>query len=70
MHHFHDRPALAGSADHEPMPGVVDPFHRQQPRHDIEHAVDRNREANALGAGPDGHVDADHLAVDVEQRAP
>ena len=41
----------------------------EQPRHDIEHPIDGDRKANALGSGPHGHVDADHLPVDVEERA-
>ena len=36
---------------------------------DADHGVHRDGEADPLGAGADGDVDADQLAVDVHQRA-
>ena len=56
------------SLRHQPVPLVSQPLHVQQPGRNGERIVDRNREADALCAGPHGDVDADHFAVDVQQR--
>jgi hypothetical protein len=50
------------------VPGAVDPLDGEQFRDDRQRLVDRDREADPLGAGPHGDVDPDHLPVDVEER--
>jgi hypothetical protein len=50
------------------VPRLIDAFHRDQLRRDVEDAVDRNGEADALRARADGDVDPDHFPVDVQQR--
>ena len=51
------------------MPSPVDALDREQRGHHLKHPVHRDGEADPLRAGPDRDVDADHLAIDVEQRA-
>ena len=58
-----------GFLGHDAVPVIVQPFDRHQPCGRAHRLVDRDGEADALGAGPHGHVHADHLAIDVNQRA-
>ena len=51
------------------VPFVLDALDADQLGGHGHRLVDRNGEADALGAGPHGHVDADHFAVDVQQRS-
>jgi len=67
VHRLNDRAPLAVALGHDPVPGPVDPLDGEQFRHHGQRLVDRDREADSLGAGPHGDVDADHLAVDVEE---
>ena len=53
----------------EPVPGAADPLDREELRHHVEHPVDRDRKPDPLGPSPHRHVDRDHLAVDVQERA-
>src|SRR5207237_9657508 len=60
--------ADAISAD-DAVPGTIAFADTEHLCDDPQHTVHRDREADALGAGPDRHVDADQLAVDVQYRA-
>ena len=51
-----------------PVVRAFDPFHAHQVSGDRHGDVDRNGKADALRSCPDCHVDADQLAVDVQQR--
>src|SRR5262249_3434748 len=54
---------------HQAVPEVAALAHAQHVGGRADHGVHGNGEADALGAGADGHVDADHFAVNVQQRA-
>ena len=50
------------------VPIAFQPFDRQQLGRGAHRLIDGNRKADPLGAGPHGDVQADHLAVDIQQR--
>ena len=50
------------------MHDAFDPLDAHQPGGDLHGHVDRDGKADALGAGPHGDVDADHFAIDIQQR--
>ena len=57
----------ASLAEHA-VDDAVDLLHAHQLGGDLQHLVDGNREADPLSADADRHVNADHFAVDVQQR--
>ena len=69
MDRLDDHTPRTVGAGHDAVPGAVDAFDREQRGHHLEHLVHGNGEADPLRSGPHRDVDADHLAIDVEQRA-
>ena len=69
---FHDqlafRAVLDVAADHAVV-RAVEIFDLHQVGNHFAGVVDRDREADFLHAGADRHIDADDLAVDVDQRS-
>ena len=59
---------LVRAVGHEAVPLVFELLDAEQLCRNGHHLVDRDCEANSLGAGPHGDVQPDHLAVDVHQR--
>src|SRR5207247_1784443 len=53
----------------EAVPGAVALADAEHVGGHAHHRVNGNGEADALGAGADGHVDADQFTVDVDERA-